>query len=193
MSISQFKNFYPGHLLVANPANPRDELAKSVIFLASHNPHMAIGIQLNNSLSHMTLREVADNTGLDTSHPSSRLDVPLYYGGVHGVHRVQIVHTPEWRGLSTVALNKDLSLTSDLSVLNALSIGRGPKRFRACEGQWNWEDGDLDRQLDKSQDEETHRWEISPANIETALDLDGNDQWRHCLITAAQYTTMQWF
>jgi putative transcriptional regulator len=192
MSIQLTSNFYTGNLLVANPNNPRDELSKSVTLLISHNKRMALGLQINNSISHMTLNQVAENTGLDTNHPASRLDVPLYYGGVHGVHRVQVVHTSDWQGPTTITLSKDISVTNDISVLQALSRGKGPRLFRACAGFWTWEDGKLDCQLDNHNREESHRWEIAPASTETVFESDGDEQWQRSLINAAHYTTAQW-
>ena len=191
MSIS-LSNFYSGQLLVANPNNPRDELSKSVSLLVSHNRRLAIALQLNNSLSHMTLQEVAVNTGLDTSDPASRLDAPLYYGGVHNVHRVQVIHTPDWFGPTTTVLNKQIAITSDISILQALSQGRGPKLFRACAGYWSWEDGKLDDQLDNSNRDQSHRWEIAEANIATVFEVEGDEQWQTSLINAAHITTAQW-
>jgi len=189
---TQLSNFYSGQLLVANPNNPRDELSKSVSLIVSHNRHLALALQLNNSLVHMTLHEVAENTGLDTSSSASRLGVPLYYGGVHNIHRVQIIHTPDWRGPTTTVLNKEIAITSDLSILQALSQGYGPKLFRACAGYWSWEDGKLDNQLDNSNQDETHRWEIADANIETVFKIDSDQQWQLGLINAAHITTAQW-
>ena len=185
-------NFYAGHLLVANPNNPRDELSKSVSLLLSHSRRLAIGIQLNNSLTHMTLHEVAENAGLDTSDPASRLDAALYYGGVHSVHRVQVLHTPDWQGITTTVINKDIAITSDISILQALSKGRGPSLFRACAGYWKWEDGKLDDQLDNTNRDQSHRWEIANANIGTVFEVEGDEQWRTSLMNAAHYTTAQW-
>lgn len=191
MSI-KLSNHYPGHLLVANPNNPRDELSKGVILLCSHNSHLAVGIQINNALTHMTLREVAENIGIDVDNPASRLDRALYHGGVHSVHRVQVIHSTDWRGHTTVQLNKELAITSDISVLNALSRGDGPSKFRATAGYWSWEDGRLDRQLDNTNSDVSHRWEIAPGAADTIFDFNDDEQWRQSLMSAIHHNTTQW-
>ena len=140
----------------------------------------------------MTLQDVSENIGIDVSDPRSRLDVPLYYGGLHGSHRVQVIHTPDWKGLTTVPINKDLSITNDLSILAALSLGEGPSKFRACAGYVTWEDRTLDYQLDNSRNE-NHRWEIAPATADITFGYEEEEQWRQSLFRAAHFTTAQWF
>jgi putative transcriptional regulator len=193
MSIKLTNNQYPGHLLVANPSNPLDELSKGVILLVSHTASLAIGIQINAMMTHMTLATVSDNIGLDITDPRSRLDVPLHYGGMHGAHRVQVIHTSDWKGLTTVEINKDLCITNDISILAALSVGDGPSQFRPCAGFVTWEDNGLDHQLDNRRDNETHRWEIAPGAADVVFDYNEDEQWRQSLFRAAHFTTAQWF
>jgi putative AlgH/UPF0301 family transcriptional regulator len=58
------KKKYQGHLLVANPSNPKDELEKSVILIVTHTPTLGIGLQINNPHTELSLAKVADNIGL---------------------------------------------------------------------------------------------------------------------------------
>lgn len=193
MSTKLTNNDYSGHLLVAHPSNPLDELSKGVILLVSHTASIAIGIQINTIMPHMTLEAISDNIGLDVSDPRSRLDVPLHYGGMHGSHRVQVLHTPDWKGLTTVAINKDLCITNDVSILAALAHGEGPSQFRPCAGYVMWEDNALDHQLDNRRDNENYRWEIAPGTTDIVFDHNEDEQWRQSLLRAAHFTTAQWF
>ena len=52
------KKKYLGHLLVANPNNPRDELSKSVMLLVTHNQQNAIGLQINNAVDQLNLKTI---------------------------------------------------------------------------------------------------------------------------------------
>jgi putative transcriptional regulator len=193
MSTKLTNNDYSGHLLVAHPSNPLDELSKGVILLVSHTASIAIGIQINTIMPHMTLEAISDNIGLDVSDPRSRLDVPLHYGGMHGSHRVQVLHTPDWKGLTTVAINKDICITNDVSILAALANGEGPSQFRPCAGYVMWEDNALDHQLDNRRDNENYRWEIAPGTTDIVFDHNEDEQWRQSLLRAAHFTTAQWF
>jgi putative AlgH/UPF0301 family transcriptional regulator len=182
------KRFYPGYMLVANPNNPRDELSKSTILVVTHNDRVAIGLQLNNPLEDINLKTVADNIEL----PYEGHD-PLYYGGNISQNKIHVVHSLDWRGLSTVKLNDQLAVTNDISVLCAIAAGEGPEYFRACAGYWLWEDGKLDNMLDPRNKSEPHKWEVVPATHENSFVGEGPEQWRNALEQAAKFQVSAWF
>ena len=179
---------YPGYLLVANPNNPRDELGKSVLLVVTHTANMGIALQLNNPLEDLSLANVATNIGLDCPETD-----PLFYGGNISTNKIHVVHSTDWRGMSTVNLNDHIAVTNDISVLAAIAGGEGPKHYRACAGYWLWEDGRLDRMLDPKYRDETHKWEVTPATIDSVFTGEGPDQWRDCLERAAKFQVNAWF
>lgn len=182
------KKKYTGYLLVANPNNPRDELSKSVMVIASHTDRVAIGLQINNPLEDIDLNTVANNLDIDYT----RAD-PLFYGGNISMNKIHVVHSTDWRGLSTVKLNDQLAVTNDISIIAALSRGDGPEYYRACAGYWLWDEGRLDQQLDPRFKGEPHKWEITPATVENVFGGEGPEQWRECLDQAAKYQVSAWF
>jgi putative AlgH/UPF0301 family transcriptional regulator len=185
-------NKYPGYLLIANTNNPRDEMHRGVILVVNHNEHLAVGIQINNQLTNMTVKEVAVNTGMEWETDYETAE-PLYYGGSHNSGRVHVIHTPDWRATSTVMINSDLAVTNDISILAAISRGEGPAKYRACAGHWLWNSDALDAELDPRQKRVTHKWEIAPATADLVFDYEGPDQWRQALLESAHHSAAQWF
>ena len=183
------KKKYAGHLLVANPNNPRDELSKSVILLATHTDKLAIGLQLNNPLEEIDLQTVAYNSNIDYPREGD----PLFYGGNISMNKIHVVHSNDWQGLSTVKLNEQLSVTNDISVLAALSRGDGPRYFRACAGYWLWDNSMLDEMLDPRSRSHPHKWETVPSTIKNVFNGDGPDQWRSVLDQATKHHVSAWF
>lgn len=184
-------NQFPGHLLVANPNNPRDELYRSVILLITHHEDVAIGIQLNKPLASMTLEEVMSNSNIDCGQYKE--NASLYFGGSQNNGRVHVVHSSDWSGVSTVNLNKEISITHDIGILSAIARGRGPRNYRACAGCWIWQNNKLDYQLDAYNPMERHRWEIADATAGTIFSYDNTELWRMALDDAAHFNTAQWF
>jgi putative transcriptional regulator len=182
------KKKYPGHLLVANPNNPRDELSRSVIILLSHTDDISIGVQLNKPMPDTTIRKIADNLKMNYS-----ANDPLYNGGNMSSNNIHVIHSPDWQGLSTVLLNDDIAVTSDVSVLAALSRGEGPELFRACAGYWFWGEDRLNKQLDPRWKLEPHKWEVVPSTLENVFQEDGVNQWRCCLDEAVHHQVNTWF
>jgi putative AlgH/UPF0301 family transcriptional regulator len=183
------KKKFAGNLLVANPNNPRDELAKSVILLVTHTDKLGIGLQLNNPLTDIDLQTVAYNSNIDYPRDTD----PLYYGGNISMNKIHVVHSNDWKGLSTVKLNDEISVTNDISVLAALSRGEGPSQFRACAGYWLWENGMLDDMLAPRNRNYPHKWETVPAALVNVFEGEGPEQWRNALEEAARYQVNVWF
>lgn len=184
-------NKYPGYLLLANANNPRDEMHRGVILVVNHTDDLAVGIQLNNVLTNMTLKEVAINTGMEWEDEYNA--EPLYYGGSQNSSRVHVIHSPDWKGANTILINSEIAVTNDISIMAAISRGEGPSRYRACAGHWIWHSDALDLELDPQHRRSLHKWEIAPATGELVFDYDGADQWRQGLLDSAHHSAAQWF
>ena len=183
---------YPGQLLVANPNNPNDELARAVILLVSHSNDIAIGLQINKVTDDPNnLQVISDNMGIDI--PGND---PIYFGGGMVNSKVHIIHSTDWMGLSTQKINDDIAVTNDLSVLAALSRGEGPRQYRAVSGHWTWTGHDLDISLASHIPDHSivrHRWELAPPSTNIIFDYDSDDQWRTALDASTRHQVNTWF
>jgi len=180
---------YLGHLLISNPNNPKDELERSVIMIVTHTDSVGIGLQINNPNFDLPLGKVCHNMGIDYNGLE-----PIWYGGNMMQNKIHVIHSMDWRGLSTVALNKDIGITNDISILAAISRGEGPEYFKACTGYWLWEDSRLDIQLDPRNRLETepHKWELIPASIENTFEVDYEDCWQNAIEEVARLKVSEW-
>lgn len=181
---------YQGQLLIAHPTNPDDNLKNSVILVVSYASPMCLGLQINKTIDHIKLSNICQNMDIDYLG-----DENLYHGGIVGTGKVHVVHSTDWRGPSTVQINDYINVTSDISVLVALSHGGGPEHFRACAGYWTWSKSLLDNQLGLGSKGQLtdYRWEVLPANTEHVFSLDGDDQWAHCVKASTELLVKYWF
>lgn len=178
----------PGHLLLANPNNPKDDLSRSVMLLLSHTHRISIALQLNNPVVDFDLKLIANGLGMEFHYSE-----PVYYGGSTNTHKVHVIHSSEWQGISTIQLNDEISVTSDVCVIKAITDGTGPNFYRACAGYWSWFDGKLDEQLDPMSRKYPHTWEITPATIKNVFKGEGPEQWRSTLEDSTRYQINEWF
>jgi len=190
--IDNFKNIrnHQGYLLVAHPHNPRDDLAQSVILILKQTRGMAMGLQINNIMPNLTVRDLAVTAGidldsLDVSLPDTHN--PLYYGGSRNMHRIYVLHSRDWVSSSTEGITDDLAVTNDMTILTAILLGQGPREYRVCAGHWLWADIDLELT-----NKNARKWEILPSSQDLIFDLDPEAQWSHCLQQALQYNSSQW-
>jgi putative transcriptional regulator len=182
------KKNYRGHLLAANPSNPKDDLSQAVILLINQTPLTAIGLQLNFPIEELTLSSISDKIGIAIDD-----DSPIYRGGNANINKISIIHSTDWKGLSTTTINSDIAVTNDISILAALSRGEGPEYFRACSGHWVWTDGELGEQLKSNNNNVPYKWETIPATINNVFNNNGWSQWHDVLNESAQLTVASWF
>ena len=180
------KNFQ-GHLLVANPNNPRDDLEKAVILLIGHGVEKVFGLQINNPYDDLNVQNISSGIGIELVD-----DARIYRGGSNNMGKISFIHSTDWSGLSTTFITEHLALTNDISVLTAISRGEGPEFYRACAGHWLWDRNQLDQQMDPHTSTR-YKWEPVPATVETVFDSEGEEQWQTALEASARYQVSAWF
>jgi putative AlgH/UPF0301 family transcriptional regulator len=180
---------YVGHLLIANPSNPEDELSKAVMICLTHTSNLGIALQLNRIHTEMSLSAVSNNLGIKYYGLE-----PIWYGGNISVDKIHIVHSLDWRGLNTMSLTKSIGVTNDISILSAIVQGKGPQYFKACSGYWLFDNGRLDGHLSKTHDpSDPYKWETLTANLENVFHTDLNIMWEVCLQQAIIKKVKEYF
>ena len=176
-----------GELLVANPLNPREGLAHSVVLVVSHTNHGSLGLQLNRPIKTMPLNTVFAQMGLWYSG-----DDLIHQGGTTSPGKIHMIHSLDWRGLTTIEIAPNIGMTNDISVLTALAADEGPEHFRACAGFLSWVDTTLEEQLN-SRSKTEYKWELAPANLSSVFEYDELDQWHKCVEASAREQVNKWF
>lgn len=179
---------YLGHLLAANPGNPRDSLSNTVILVCSHTPRLTFGLQVNQPLLDLSMEDIMSGIGL-----YYETEQPIYHGGNLKPDKIHVIHSTDWMGISSQNITSDLAITSDISVLTAIAGGEGPTQFKACAGFWAWEPGTLERQMDPKSQNVNHRWEGVPATPELVFDQPSQDHWHTVLAACVQHQTSMLF
>jgi putative AlgH/UPF0301 family transcriptional regulator len=183
---------FVGHLLASSPILYSSDEPQKVILIINHNPQLVIGIQINQEILGQTIQRVSSRIGI----PFFGND-PLWDGGNLGKDKIHVIHTTDWMGRSSVQLNDELAVTSDISVLTALSEGQGPSQFRACAGFCSWSNSEfmdaLGIQPGGIERKQTD-WEIAPGTTSLVMHPDGAEpQWLRVLEASAVFQAAQWF
>ncbi|MBO6917854.1 MAG: YqgE/AlgH family protein [Rhizobiaceae bacterium] len=154
-SVELFKRGEGGPLedsmLVAMPGLYETEFERSVILICSHSDDGAMGFLLNKK-SDITFSqfmaklrgEVA--AGIDL--PDVNIDhIPVHVGGPVDQGRGFVLHTAEYACDSTISITDDLSITSTLEILTAITRGAGPEKAILCLGYAGWGAGQLEDEI----------------------------------------------
>jgi len=182
---------YKGYLIAAHPKRHDNVLKKGVVLVIDHDHSGCIGLQINKPLENSTtLGSVMHGLGLHLDK-----DEPVYFGGPEHTNRIIVVHTLDWSSATTQKLGENFGISSDISVLAALSEKKGPLQFRAIAGYSRWLPGHLEGEVDMIHpwNDITLSWSMIEGNIESIFSVNGYDQWHHVIEESAKQQIETWF
>jgi putative transcriptional regulator len=181
---------YTGYLLAAHPKHADPILRRGAMLIIDHDTSGAIGLQINKPYtSRVTLNSVIKNVGLHVEN-----DQPLYNGGPESTNRIHIIHTLDWFSSTTNQITDQIGISSDLSVLTAISLGDGPTYFRAVAGFTKWLPGHIEGEI-LGEDPWTinQSWSFIPAEPEIVFGYTDIDQWHKVISDSGRQQVSSWF
>lgn len=134
--------------LVAMPDLDDPNFSRGVTLLCQHNDDGALGLTINRP-ANLTLNDLFDQIGL--AHHDPRLgEQVVFEGGPLHPERGFVLHEasagePNWD--SSLAVGRDLRITTSKDILEAIAKGEGPKRFIVALGYAGWSAGQLEQEI----------------------------------------------
>ena len=156
------------HFLIAMPSLEDEAFAKSVVYVCEHSERGALGLVINKP-SDLSMTGLFEKVDLSL-HRQDLINAPVLQGGpVHTergfvLHDAMVLDTPEQETealnavsgkdkaqesvyASTMTIPGGLEMTTSKDVLEALSMGAGPKRVLISLGYSAWGEGQLESEL----------------------------------------------
>jgi putative transcriptional regulator len=162
-----------GKLLVAAPTLEDPNFSKTVIFMLEHNEHGALGIVVNRVLGTAPTSEILKGLGIEGNGASGQLR--LFLGGPVQPQVAFVVHSPDYSDADTRNIADGLSVTSDSSILKAISQGKGPNKTLIAIGYSGWGPGQLEAEIAHD------AWYVAPADADIVLGDDIDGEWKRAL------------
>lgn len=160
-----------------------DEMfSKSVVFLCEHSERGALGLIINKPAD-MPLTALFDKIDL-TLQRADLLEQPVFQGGPVQTERGFVLHEPVITGnpeggeslyASTMTIPGGLEMTTSRDVLEALSMGSGPKRVLVTLGYAAWGEGQLETELGENS------WLTTPADHAIIFDTPADQRYDRAL------------
>jgi len=185
-----FEQNYTGYLLASHPKREDGILRRSTILVIDHDNAGAIGLQINKPYNNnLSVESVMKNNGLTIPN-----DQPLYNGGAESTNRIHVIHTLDWFSPTTNKVTDQIGISSDLSILAAISNNEGPSYFRAIAGFTRWLPGHLEGEV-LGEDPWTinHSWSCIQADPETVFGYTDIDQWHRVIGESSREQVANWF
>ena len=138
------------HFLIAMPAMSDETFGRSVVYMCEHSERGALGLMINKP-SDILVRHLFDKVEL----PLARADVaeqPVFMGGPVQTERGFVLHEPMGTAnepvyASTMTIPGGLEMTTSRDVLEAMSVGSGPRKVFVSLGYASWGQGQLESEI----------------------------------------------
>ncbi len=157
-------NLLKHHFLMSMPSLESDYFSNSLIYLCEHNDEGAMGIVVSKPHD-IPMDEILDQLELPENSPLNFQ--PVYQGGPVSEEHGFILHRQgEQAWKASLHLPEQLTLTTSLDVLEAISRGEGPEQYLFALGYAGWGPGQLDEEMSQN------LWLSSPANLDILFNVD---------------------
>ena len=166
------------HFLVAMPGLDDALFGRSVVYVCEHNDKGALGLVLNKP-SEMRVKDLFAKVDLPLARHDLQDDLVGVGGPLH-TERVFVLHDPmgDEEGsvyASSLQVPGGFEMTTSRDVLEALSVGAGPKRVRIMLGYASWGEGQLESELAEN------NWLTVAADASVVFDTPAASQWQHAV------------
>ena len=130
-----------GDLLISPPNISDSRFDKAVLLVTRNTNQGSLALCINRPTHHL-VNDVLKDINIELQQ-----DFHLYWGGPVGQNTVWMLHDSDWKMDSTLRINREWSITSNVAMFHHLADNDYPDRFRIFFGQSSWGPGQLEGEL----------------------------------------------
>ena len=159
-----------GQFLMAMPNLADPNFHQTVTFICEHTSEGAVGIVVNRVHPPLSGKDIFDE--LKIEYLPGAESIPIHIGGPVHINEIFVLHGPPfgWEGCRMITPSLALSNTKD--ILEALSMGRGPKSFIITLGCAGWGPGQLESEIKQN------AWLTAPVSEDIIFQLPLEARWK---------------
>lgn len=163
----------PGNILISHPRWGERE---SVCFITEHTRYSTVALQLNLPTS-IQFADLALEKGYDCVE-----NLPVFRGGDYNRSALIMLHDSSWYSSNTMAVTPELSISSDLHMIEKVCEGNTPLHYRYIMGITAWPPRSLENQLAQ----ERPPWLLVPNPDPELIFADSERQYELALNAASE-------
>lgn len=160
---------FSNQLLIAMPGMLDPNFSSTVTLICEHNAEGALGIVINRPMN-LKLGGLFEQLDVEEADAAAA-DRPVFDGGPVARERGFVLHNPEARFESSVAVSPEIQLTLSRDVLEAIASGKGPSKSLVALGYAGWQPGQLEAEM------LANTWLNVPATPDIVFDVPYTERW----------------
>ncbi len=162
-------HFLTNQLLIAMPSLADGNFSQTVTLVCEHNDKGALGIIINRPMR-MKMADVFEQLELKNDDDALR-DQAILQGGPVQADRGFVIHRAGTAWDSTLAVSKDIHVTTSRDILTAIAAGEGPKPMVMALGYAGWDAGQLEAEMTQNS------WLTVPCDARILFDMPFEQRW----------------
>ena len=162
------EQYLSGRILLAMPGMFDPRFDRSVNVMCVHDENGALGIGIGHLREGVRFRELLEEVGID---PGDAPDREVHHGGPVEPGRGFVLHSTDWGGQDTIAVEPLCALSASLDVLRAIAEERGPRHWLIALGYAGWGAGQLEGEMRQ------HGWYVAGGHREVLFDTAVEGRW----------------
>lgn len=163
------QNALAGQLLVASQELTDPNFTRTVVLIVEKNEEGTLGVVVNRPLGRVPAAVLLRRLGLGAS--AAEGEVEMFSGGPVQQEIGLVVHSDDYRTEATMHVADGIDVTASPQALEAIAVGRGPKRALPALGYAGWGPGQLEREM------ATGSWSVIPADPALIFERPPAQRW----------------
>lgn len=168
-----FRGSLVGKLLVASPQMKGNIFERSVIVIVKHDENGAFGLIVNKPISRIARAKIYKEFGFP--HEGVEGQFTIFIGGPVEPKAGFVVHDGPRKFNGTQSVVKDLSVSPEQPVIEAMARGSGPARYVVVVGYSGWAPGQLESELQRKD------WVTAPLDRDIIFDRQFDTKWARAM------------
>lgn len=154
--------------LIAMPSLNESIFSHTITYICDHSDDGAMGIVINQPLG-IDMAEIYQQ--LECTDVGYHSSDAVLSGGPVQPDRGFILHSPEQRWESSLAVSEEVVLTASRDIIDAIARNLGPQKFLVALGYAGWDAGQLEDEI------ANNSWLTLPAEPEIIFDTPIEQRW----------------
>src|SRR5262245_61825018 len=142
---AEAQQVFPGELLVATEEMKDPRFSETVIYLVRHNTEGTLGLVINRPLAKGPIDDLLESFGGEPK--GSNREVVVHYGGPVSSLQGFVLHSDDVTLDNSTRVKDAVAMTSDIKMIEAIAVGKGPQQTLIMLGYAGWAPGQLEGEI----------------------------------------------
>jgi putative transcriptional regulator len=162
-----------GQLLVATENMQDPRFVEAVIFLVKHDPQGTLGLVINKPIAQGSINDLLKGFGSEVE--GNKSEITIHYGGPVSDQQGFLLHSDDVVLEGTIKTSNGIAMTSNIRLIEAIALGKGPRQFLLTLGYAGWAPGQLAAEI------QADSWVLVAPDTDLIFGKNADGKWRRAM------------